>query len=552
MTTIVEPETAVAPAPAPARTAPPTAPDRDRVWFLGVPFAIATVLAFAHTTDDALITLRYAWHLVHGDGPVFNVGEHVAGYSSPLHLVVSTGIVAAPHAWALVVAKLVSLGFGVLTLWQGARLADIVLRAPWARRTAYLLLACSCPLALSAANGLETTMYAFLVTLLLVRLVGSDEAGSSVATAVVAGLVVATRPEGALVVAMLAGASLVVERGRPRIARARWALGGVVGLAITLGATGLLTGGMLPNTFYAKHIPLTRALPDGIRYLRDTFALAGARGGREVVAMLLLWAVTVCVVCGASRAVRLQSRARYALAVVAAQLGFAVATGGDWMHGGRFVVAAVPALVVLAVSGLVTLVEAGAARRPDLRRVATLGGAVVLLAATAMPWATQAVPVWRLRGVDDDAFVAAGGYAEYTAAWSALPTVLACLPGARSIATTEAGNAGWWDPRLRVLDLRGLTDDTIARKAPESEHGQVGVDAKDWWRPQSVVGRRLLAWRPDAVVLLDSEGPMPARALEGAYLRRGTVPLGAGSALVVYTRPALPPACLPATAAGAA
>ena len=38
------------------------------------------------TVDDAFITFRYAQNLVDGLGPVYNVGERVEGYSSPLRM----------------------------------------------------------------------------------------------------------------------------------------------------------------------------------------------------------------------------------------------------------------------------------------------------------------------------------------------------------------------------------------------------------------------------------------------------------------------------------
>ena len=41
---------------------------------------------FCVTTDDPFITYRYAANLLAGHGPVFNIGERVEGFSSPLHL----------------------------------------------------------------------------------------------------------------------------------------------------------------------------------------------------------------------------------------------------------------------------------------------------------------------------------------------------------------------------------------------------------------------------------------------------------------------------------
>jgi len=53
----------------------------DRGLFLYLPFAFTAALTFAMQTDDPFITLRYAWNLVHGHGPVFNMGERVQGYT---------------------------------------------------------------------------------------------------------------------------------------------------------------------------------------------------------------------------------------------------------------------------------------------------------------------------------------------------------------------------------------------------------------------------------------------------------------------------------------
>ena len=528
------------PAPTPTRT--------ERTWFLAVPFAIAMVLAFAHTPDDGLITLRYAWHLVHGQGPVFNPGEHVAGSSSMLHLLVSTVVVLAPHTWALVVAKLVSAVFGALALWQGARLVAAAALPRWARRTGYLLLSCSSMLALSSANALETTMYVFLVTLLVRLLVAGRAAQTPVVVGTVAALVVMTRPDGALVVGALALAALVLERGVSRGAAVKWALGGVAGGATVLGATFAFTGDPFPNTFYAKRVPLDRGLREGWRYLQQTLLPGLAEhGSRGLVSGLLFLAYVAFLVTGAVVLVRGRSRSHgrvaYTVALVVAQVAFVLESGGDWMRGGRFLVPALAASVVVTLTGVVAAAERAARRAPDLRRVAVMGGAGILLAVTLAPWASQSVPIWRISGTpDDDAFLAVGGYQQYTAAWMTIPKVLSCFPGARA-ATSEVGNTGWADPRRPVLDLRGLTDDVIAHDAPDSSRRVVGVALGDWWKPGSVVARRIVAWRADVVLLLGDEADMPGSVYGGGYVKRATLPLGYDDHLVVYTRPGLPDSC---------
>src|SRR5262245_53601913 len=46
--------------------------------------------AFYH--DDAFIMLRYARHVIDGAGPVWNPGERVEGYTSFLHLILTSAV----------------------------------------------------------------------------------------------------------------------------------------------------------------------------------------------------------------------------------------------------------------------------------------------------------------------------------------------------------------------------------------------------------------------------------------------------------------------------
>ena len=52
------------------------------------------------TADDAFITFRYAQNLVEGLGPVYNPGERVEGYSSPIWMLGSRSLrkVATPES----------------------------------------------------------------------------------------------------------------------------------------------------------------------------------------------------------------------------------------------------------------------------------------------------------------------------------------------------------------------------------------------------------------------------------------------------------------------
>jgi hypothetical protein len=95
---------------------------RTRALLLYLPFAFAVVLAFAYSPDDAFITLRYAYNLLHGHGPVFNVGEHVNGSTSPAGLALGVVALATPGGYALFKLKCLSLLFAFLTVRAGGRL----------------------------------------------------------------------------------------------------------------------------------------------------------------------------------------------------------------------------------------------------------------------------------------------------------------------------------------------------------------------------------------------------------------------------------------------
>src|SRR5438046_1158229 len=45
---------------------------------------------FPRVVDDLFISLRYAENLAHGRGAVYNVGERVEGYSSPLWMLLES------------------------------------------------------------------------------------------------------------------------------------------------------------------------------------------------------------------------------------------------------------------------------------------------------------------------------------------------------------------------------------------------------------------------------------------------------------------------------
>ncbi|MER6794984.1 hypothetical protein ABT262_23990, partial [Amycolatopsis mediterranei] len=89
--------------------------DTDRGWrafvlTLTLGLSLLHQLLFATVTEDALVTFRYAQNIADGNGPVFNPGERVEGYTNFSWLV----LVALPRAAFGADVRTTAVVFGVL------------------------------------------------------------------------------------------------------------------------------------------------------------------------------------------------------------------------------------------------------------------------------------------------------------------------------------------------------------------------------------------------------------------------------------------------------
>ncbi|MBU0607135.1 MAG: hypothetical protein KKI08_04575, partial [Armatimonadetes bacterium] len=304
-------------------------------WGLFVPF----------TSDDAYITLRYARHAADGQGLVFNAGERVEGYSNPLWLglLVAAGkmgldLVGAAKALGLLAGLLALLfSVGIIT-----RLTD---RDDWLPYLGLLPLVTSAPLAVYAASGLETVLYACLLTALVYCWL-SPEPRAWWAVVLCALGAAFTRPEGmAVLLAVLVwrGARSLEMPLRRR--RHYWfsvpvALGA---MALFLLARHAVFGAWLPNTFYAKPPGVfgTMSLLSPLGYLRD-YLLDG--GGWLWLALVVaaVWTAGFPARDGHRDGTRgLESprsigAAVAALLLVGVQVALVLHARGDWMALHRF------------------------------------------------------------------------------------------------------------------------------------------------------------------------------------------------------------------------
>ncbi len=223
------------PSPAPSARAwyDPRAP------FL-IPFAAAlfTRVDFArrlpYAAEDAYITFRYAENWAQGLGPVYNAGERVMGFSSPLWTA-WLALGALLHVSTLDFARLSGIAFDLAALVLVVRLLDR--EAPRASAWAFAVFFSVFPLfSAHAVLGMETSLLVFLLAA-----AATAARARHPATGVLVAALALTRPEG--MVAALA-VLLIADR------RA-W----ILGTALTVAGWGALAfyfGTPIPQSVSAK------------------------------------------------------------------------------------------------------------------------------------------------------------------------------------------------------------------------------------------------------------------------------------------------------------
>ena len=292
--------------------------------------------------DDAFITFRYAENFASGNGPVFNIGEKVEGYTCFLWmslLAVCKVFGANPVAFSCVLGFLFTAGTIILLANAHRFSSSIPARA--SAFAAVLLGTCGI-FTPWLSSGMEVSMFTFLLLLSVLLAIRAKDANSvqvCVGLGVSLGLLAMTRPEGILI------AGILFLEQLPGIVRNRdWRrlLSAAVFAAIFLPYflwRWNYYGFLLPNTFYAKVGSTSDQVFRGFRYL-----LRFATAALPILALL------------AFRSRVNQNHAlRSSLLVLTGFTCYVVFVGGDIMPAFRFLAPLVPLLCLhagLAISSL--------------------------------------------------------------------------------------------------------------------------------------------------------------------------------------------------------
>ncbi len=467
-----------------------------RSGLAGGVFALCVVALWAHArtylpfmVDDAFISLRYSWRLLHGQGLTWTDGERVEGYSNLLWvlLVAAGGLVQSNLVWVartLTFAATVAT-FGLL-LVSGLRRAGLA--AVWFFAVAALSLALCGPVAAWSIGGMEQPL---LVALLLAAVVASEpllaaevtpHSAAVLSMSLPLGLLCLLRPDGVLftVAAVLA---LLCGRG-PRVPTFRLIFRLVLPPAVcTLGQLAFrwfYYGDFWPNTYYAKGSFSWVRVEQGWGYIH-----------RSLKQLRALWVGGGFALCLATFSQELRRRTWFAFFALILWLLYLVRIGGDIFPQRRHLLVVFALLAFLLLAALQWLWG----RRHFVRFSALLLGPVLL----AWLGAAQKRDVNRILALSD------------TGHWSGQPVgqfLHKVFEKQRPLLAVDAAGALPYFYQLPCLDMLGLNDRYIARHPPSDlGTGFNGHELGD--------GRYVLSRKPDLIAFWTPIGGERARYRSG-------------------------------------
>ena len=423
--------------------------------------ALAHAAWFDHTADDAFISFRYVDNWVRGHGLVFNPGERVMGYSNFLWVVLL-------YPFALVGVPVETAGriLGTMLAWATLIRIYVFTREEFASRlvaiTAIVILASSGSFALWMYGGLECHLLALLITIGVtgaLQITSDSPRSRFVWLGVVFGLASISHPEPIMYVAPTAAWLWLHKRDRERFANVAVFAGVAASFLATLSLSAwLYYGDPLPNTYYAKALPLSEAV-----------VARGVRMTRKFVEDYRWVPVGIVAVWFAATRGSLRARGWLPLSLIVTFILFFLSIGGDMLQYHRMWVPMLPMFALL-------LAEAISAVRWPALGIALAAIAVVL----TLPNSFSGRSIESLR--KGDTFLEGAHL---------VGERLAKLPDTTLVAANNVGIIGY-EGHVQILDMMGLTDAHIAR-APGKEVGIAGHESHD--------GAYVLDRKPDIIIL---------------------------------------------------
>ncbi len=433
---------------------------------LAIAIAIFIIIALHYdfVQDDAYISFRYAANLLSGNGLVYNVGEHVEGYTNFLWIILLASFKKTILMDYITSARILSLlGGGMIFIisFLFAKLHSKNDRLVIMVSSAILLLS-NQALAYWTVSGLETMAFAFLCFISLYL-----EYSRPRLTPAALVLATLTRPEGGLLFVVILLHRIVKQRRFPISFSAIYVLPLVPLAAFKL----LYYGSLIPNPFYAKSGFGFEYITSGFEYLWQFLSTAGIYG---LVLLIPLIALP-----------RLWSRYSLLYLFVGTYIAYIVWVGGDVLKVYRFFVPILPPLLFLlaiSVSDLANILFEKLQNKSYWRQVIIISfiASFGLLSYTLAR--KHVITFW-------DGEQKLTQKMEYTGIM-----LKKYMKSDFSIAASTIGALGYQLMGHRVIDMLGLTDPYIARN-PENIGGLITT-----WKERRFNSRYLLEQQPDFII----------------------------------------------------
>ncbi len=298
--------------------------------------------------DDAMISMRYAYNLVHGNGLVWNAGERVEGFTNPLWV----GFMALFHLLPIALTKM-SLAIQIsgavflgANLYFVRRIVEHFTDDLPSMLAAVAFTAFYAPLLSWGLLGMEVSILALILTMTVWLILRIGLEHFTPWTYILLAVATLVRFDMAVPYLVIFAVLFVVQK-QYRKHHLLWGLGLLI---VFLGgqtiARYLYYGQLLPNTYYLK----VQGWPFSLRILRGLFALVWFIYYTNWVLFLLPLSLFFF---------RLDWKVTLIVFVIMGQLAYSVYVGGDaWEdHGGanRYIAIAMPlffAVFALAVEQL--------------------------------------------------------------------------------------------------------------------------------------------------------------------------------------------------------
>jgi hypothetical protein len=411
--------------------------------------------------DDAMISMRYAWNLSHGNGLVWNAGEHVEGITNLLlTLLMALPTLLLDKCDASLAVQIFGAACLLAQAFFAMKIGEAVLAEHGVRSAVLfpvLFFAGALlyyPLAHWTLLGMETGLLASLLNAsiwIAVRSRGRSELTPSLP--ILLGLLFLVRPDTAVPILFVLAfrfTSLIGERGAAKTILRE----GGIALAFAAGVSIFRVayyGDVVPNTYTLKvaGFPSELRVENGWRYMTTFWESSWP--------LLLLATITASVV--ARRTTFL------VLAIALSAVGYQIYVGGDAFESWRFVAGYMPLFSVLAVACpacVLSRQSAGWTRSPR----AKFGMLCVRNGATAAMFGWISLHV-NEKFTDDILLKTKPNYGDLQAQYARTGMALAeVTKPTATVAVTWAGAINYFSDR-RGFDILGKADKHVAGLPPD-------------------------------------------------------------------------------------